>query len=242
MDLRRSSPVSIVLSCIVLLAFAIVPVHGDVAWPTNTYVYFEQNGTPYRGSIQFTVNCYGYSTGVPGAIPILSNVLTTPSDEIVFSYSAACPGYGCVIYEPYYLNYRHIDRCELIGRADNRSFSIPDYSDTPVPPNCTFIQPFDIETEDGYYNTTPEYDICRDKQFYNCDQYLKKVDPSSMLMYVDNRTGQVMPAMEICEQHFTIPQPGTSTSIFPPQGPDYSSKSPVEHLYCSFLSLFGVRC
>jgi len=242
MNPRRHFPVPIILSCIVLLFFTVVPVLGDVSWPTNTYVYFEQNGTPYTGSVQYTVNCYGYSTGRPGATPLLANVFTPPSNEIVFSYSATCPGYGCVIYEPYYLNYRHIDRCELIGMADNRSFSIPHFSDTPVPPNCTFIQPYDIESGDGYYNTTPEYNNCRNEQFYNCDQYLKKVDPSTMVLFIDTRTGKAFPALEICEQHFIIPQPGTSTGILPQEEPDNSPKSPVEYLYCSILSVLGVRC
>ena len=49
---HHHSPVRIVLSCIVLLAFAVIPVYGDVSIPTNTYVYFEQDGVPYNGSVQ----------------------------------------------------------------------------------------------------------------------------------------------------------------------------------------------
>lgn len=289
MNPRRRSPVPIILPCVVFLAFAIIPVYGDVSIPTNTNVYFEQNGSAYNGSVQFAVNCYGYRV-YPGTTSAVPDNSTANSPEIVFSYAASCPGYGCVIYEPYYLNYRHIDRCDLSGVADNRSFSIPGFSDTPLP-NCTSIRPFGMSRgNDEYYNTTPEYDSCMnetyeesdrcdqylaecnpakdtdcgnwiingrtvkdtqnsrscrdaaDKNRTACDTYLKKVDPSSMVMYRDNRTRQMMPAERICEQHFTIPEPGAGNGTLTAQGPDSPHKSPVESLYCNILSLFGARC
>ena len=179
---HHHSPVRIVLSCIVLLAFAVIPVYGDIAIPTNTYVYFEQDGVPYNGSVQYTVTCYGYYS-YPGTASFLSNTSPQNTTETVFSYSASCPGYGCVVYEPYYLNYRHIDRCDLSGVADNRSFSVTGYATTPMPQNCTMIQPYEIGGgKDEYYNSTPEYDTCMNATYEEsdrCDQYMAECDPAT---------------------------------------------------------------
>jgi len=285
---RHHYPALIVLSCIVLLTLAVVPVYGDISIPTNTNVYFEQNGSPYNGSVQYSVTCYGY-TAYPGSPYFTSNTAPENTSEIVFSYSASCPGYGCVVYEPYYLNYRHIERCNLSGTADNRSFSVASFAVTPLPQNCTMLHPFDIGKRLGeYYNTTPEYNACinttyeesdrcdqfmaecspttdkgcgnwiindtyvkntpkaiacRDAASKNrtfCKAYLEKVDPSTMVMYRDNWTGQMMPAERVCDQHFTIPAPGGNVTA--PGHTDTGRRGPVESLYCGILSLFGAGC
>lgn len=230
---------------LLVLACIVVPVYGDVVIPTNTYVYFEQNGQPYNGSVQYTVNCFG-SVAYPGEpASYYPDLVASPNDEIVFSFSATCPHYGCVVYNPYYLNYLHIDRCELIGKTDTYSFSIPAFSDTPVPQNCTSFQQFDIATGDNeYYNTTPAYDDCRNSSGpgLQCDRFLTRIDPSSLVMYIDQRTGETWPAEYICKQHFTIPPPDTGTGIVPAQHPGNTRMGPIEMLYCGILSSFGSTC
>jgi len=283
-------PELFVIAIIVLLACAVMPANADISIPTNTYVYFEQGGAPYNGSVQYTVTCYGY-TAYPGSPSFSSHTPPENTSETVYSYSASCPGYGCVVYEPYYLNYRHIERCDLSGTAGNRSFSVANFASTPMPSNCTMLHPFDIGKRLGeYYNTTPEYNACinatyeesdrcdqfvtecsptKDKGCGNwfindtyvkdtpksiacrdaasknrtaCEVYLQKVDPSTMVMYRDNWTGQIIPAERVCEQHFTIPVPGAGNATPAVQNVNTGGRGPVESLYCSLLSLFGAGC
>jgi len=267
-----------------------MPASADISIPTNTYVYFEQGGGPYNGSVQYSVTCYGY-TAYPGSPYFMSNTAPENTSEIVFSYSASCPGYGCVIYEPYYLNYRHIERCDLSGTADNRSFSVSNFATTPMPSNCTMFQPFDMVRGNGdYYRVTPKFNACENETYNEsalCDQfvtecsptkdrdcgnwivndtyvkdtpksiacrdaasknrtacevYLEKIDPSTLVMYRDNWTGQMTPAMRVCDQHFTIPAPGTQNATPSAQNPHTEERGPVESLYCGILSLFGAGC
>ena len=282
-------PALFVFAVIALLTGAVMPASADVSIPTNTYVYFEQGGVPYNGSVQYTVACYGY-TAYPNSPYFMSNTAPENTSETVYSYSASCPGYGCVIYEPYYLNYRHIARCDLSGTAGNRSFSVSNFATTPMPSNCTMLQPYDIgKGIDDYYKTTPEYNTCMnatyeesdrcsqymaecdpakdtdcgnwvindtyvkntpkaiacrdaaDKNRTACEVYLQKVDPSTMVMYRDNWTGRMMPAMRVCDQHFTIPAPGGNAT---PSAQNFNTakRGPVESLYCGILSLFGAGC
>jgi len=283
-------PALFVFAVIALLTGAVMPASADVSIPTNTYVYFEQGGVPYNGSVQYTVACYGY-TAYPNSPYFMSNTTPKNTSETVYSYSASCPGYGCVIYEPYYLNYRHIARCDLSGTAGNRSFSVSNFATTPMPSNCTMLQPYDIGMGiDDYYKTTPEYNTCMnatyeesdrcsqymaecdpakdtdcgnwvindtyvkntpkaiacrdaaDKNRTACEVYLQKVDPSTMVMYRDNWSGQMMPAMRVCDQHFTIPVPGAENATPAVQNVNTGGRGPVESLYCGILSLFGAGC
>ena len=245
---------------------------------------------PITGVYRSTVTCYGYDS-YPGTASFLSNTSPQNTTETVFSYSASCPGYGCVIYEPYYLNYRAYRPVRPFRCGGQTAISRHGYATTPMPQNCAMIQPYEIGGgNDEYYNTTPEYDTCMnatyeesdrcdqymadcdpatdkdcgnwiindsyvkntqkaiacrdaaDRNRTSCKVYLKKVDPASMVMYRDNWTGEMMPAMRICEQHFTIPPPGTGNATLPVQNPDMARKGPVESLYCGILSLLGVGC
>lgn len=99
--MKKLTLVIIVLMLFIFMGF----VSADVIMPTVTTVYFENNGEPYNGNVEFTVNCYGYSYS-PG--PPVEKEPGTYITENVFSFSATCPEYGCKIYENYYLNYRHI--------------------------------------------------------------------------------------------------------------------------------------
>jgi len=127
----------------IIIAFAIVFLVGfcfikissaDIAIRTVTKVYFEKDGMSYNQPVSFTVNCYGYSYS-PG--PEVEKKFYIPKK--VFSFFADCPNYGCEIYENYYLNYRHIDYCNLEGKTQGYSFKIKKFATSPLPENCNNI-------------------------------------------------------------------------------------------------------
>ena len=179
-------PLFPVITGIIFLAIAIAPALADIAYSTDTYTYFSRDGEPYNGSVEFSVTCYGYYS-YPNAPAFLPNYTPENDNETVFSYSATCPGYGCVIQDPFYLNYRHIRQCDLSGTAGGHAFTVANFSDTPKPSNCTITRsPFDMTLYRGddirYVNITPEYDTCinetREAQ-QRCNQYLEEYDPAA---------------------------------------------------------------
>lgn len=93
---------------------------------------------------------------------------------------------------------------------------------------------------------TQESITCRgeaDADRQKCDQYLEKIDPSEMIMWMDTDSGREEPAQRECELRFTIPS-GNQTpppSDIPLQRTS-APKNPVEFLYCSLLSFFGASC
>ncbi|MFH1533811.1 MAG: S-layer homology domain-containing protein [Nitrospirota bacterium] len=111
-------------------------VFADIAIPTVTTVYFETDGEPYEGSVDYEVNCYGYSYD-PGEGEVAPEGYDPENpEEVVYSYSASCPEYGCDINEGYYLNYRHLEYCDLNGEADGEAFTIEAFADGPIPEDC----------------------------------------------------------------------------------------------------------
>ncbi|MEN6442672.1 MAG: hypothetical protein WC391_03145 [Methanoregula sp.] len=196
----------LVLSCIALASLALPLVSADSLNPTVTTVYFEKDGVPYQESVFFTVNCYGYRCdNYDCSAPKMIAGSAAYVPEIIFSYSATCPGYGCVIYEPFYLNYRHVDRCDLTGVTRNSSFLISHFADTPVP-DCVNFQQFEIgRGYDEYYNGTPEYDECVNKTYREseiCGQYLAGCSPSTDTdcgnWIIDDRYVKKTPAYRSC--------------------------------------------
>ncbi|MDY6953697.1 MAG: hypothetical protein SWE60_19490 [Thermodesulfobacteriota bacterium] len=127
----RLGPMALMLPALAcLLAFSF-PSYADIIFPTTTHVYFTRDGEPHDKPVDFTINCYGYwayDEWRGGAA--LSPGTYTP--ELVFSFSASCPGYGCEVYEPFYLNYRHIDYCDCVGQTEGKPFLISDYGSLPV--------------------------------------------------------------------------------------------------------------
>jgi hypothetical protein len=206
MKSSRNLTIAVILAYLLLTILLIIPVQADVLVPTDTRICFDQNGSPYNGSVQFTVNCYGYRM-YPGKTPVVHDNSTNVTEEIVFSYSASCPGYGCVIYEPFYLNYRQIERCDLEGVTANRSFSIPAFSDTPLP-DCTLIRPFEMMKDDNeYYNTTPEYRDCMNESYREgdlCNRFLAECnpvnDPDCGNRMIDNRYYKNTPESRACRE------------------------------------------
>jgi hypothetical protein len=165
-----------------ILSLLCCPVSGDMLVPTNTHVFFEMDGQPYNDSVQYTVSCYGYRWS-PGSGPVSSGTTSPDKEpEVVFSYSATCPEYGCTIYETYYLNYRQITSCDLEGITREGSFTQRNFSNTPMP-DCTFPRQFDIVSgKNEYYRETPDYRQCLNESFIAadlCDQFLAGCDPGS---------------------------------------------------------------
>jgi len=169
-----------VLLLLITLSLFIVPVWADLILPAITHVYFEKDGAPYNGSVQYTVKCYGYFMG--SASPV------TPSPgsyrpELVFLYTATCPTYGCEIYQPYYM-YGHSDWCDLEGQIDNEWFAIRNFSSNPYS-RCDFVRDRVSKTwgnKTEYYYYSPEFQACREFQddFYhelNINQFWLSTTP-----------------------------------------------------------------
>lgn len=360
---RSVRSVPFFLFILMLILCVILPVSADVSMPTITHIYFEKDGAPVNENIRYTVTCYGHYEYPLIQPETASGLNGTPVKEVIYTYTATCADYGCTVYEPYYLNYRVIDSCDLEGEAGGEHFSIKDFSNTPLPPDCTNLQPFHIMTgprtqnpeyerctdasepkydsctalmaecrpgvdldcieyggrmikdtpasiacyresanatrtcdslrnPDEYYNTTPEYEECvhatyadsdlcsrfmeecnpvsdsdcgnwiidgtyvrntpeaiacrdaADKKRRDCAVFLKRVDPSTMIMWIDPHTKrEAGPALRECTVRFEIPKNDAPPSVFSgDSGLPLPEKSPVTSLYCSLLSLFGVKC
>lgn len=113
-----------------VLGFGVsVAVLADISLPTVTKVYFEGKTGPVHTQVDFTVRCFGYQAWPPSDPPRAPG---SYKPVVVFSFSSKCPDYGCEIHEPYYLNYRHIDWCDLEGRIAGRAFKIERYGALPV--------------------------------------------------------------------------------------------------------------
>ena len=159
MNPRSVSPLSILVITLLLLVI-ITPVTADSTIPTKTTVYFEQNGRPFDGPVSFNVSCYGYMCRDYACHPDPGYGERAPRNaENVFAYSASCPGYGCAIYQPFYVNHRHITWCDMAGTANGTPFIIRNVSESPIP-DCTYDLPFDTEQNNTYYRYPPEYRAC----------------------------------------------------------------------------------
>jgi len=101
-------------------------ISADISIPTVTKVYFEKNSQPFNENLEFTVEGYGYETGLPGSENYTENKLPgTYTPEVVFSFSGKYSHSGDEIYETYYQNYRHIDYYELTAKtSDGKTFKI----------------------------------------------------------------------------------------------------------------------
>lgn len=105
---------------------------ADIISPTVTSVYFEKAGQPYRGKVDFTVNCFGSVCFPHLGKSCGPERLWKLEPSFVFSFSASCPDYVCQIHEPFYLNYRYIRYCSIKGTANGQKFEIQNYAKQPV--------------------------------------------------------------------------------------------------------------
>lgn len=170
---------------------------ADVLTPTLTKVYFYKDGKQFDGEVKYTVDCFGYNQGFDEAEKVTGSY--TP--EVVYSYSATCPSFGCNVYENYYTNYKHIDYCDLTGTAEEKEFSIKKFADYPIK-ECKNLHQWSTSTGDKYYKYTDEYRTCQEEKGYSddtCDQYLKEIPDSEL---IKNPEDQVID--EECEARFDI--------------------------------------
>lgn len=164
-------------------------INADMAIPTVTTVFFTLNDEPYYGQVDYTVDCYGYEYSPWDDYTIADDnpqgninpyidengLRNAPNVDyeptIVYSYDASCSGYGCLIYEPYYFKFLHIDYCDIKGIAEGKDFYIEkaetmpytscnQRENTPFFNGITFVRPttdykFCLEKAGDYYDTSP---------------------------------------------------------------------------------------
>jgi len=165
------------LAALAGIIFVLLPgAMADGYIPTKTTMYFEQDEKPFDGSVSFSVSCYGYVCRDAACSPEPGYGERDPHNaEDVFSYSASCPGYGCAIYEPFYVNHRHIAWCDMTGTANGTPFFIPNVSASPIP-ECTYRRQYEAVMNNTYYRYPSEYQDCIDNAKKNrtevCSRYL----------------------------------------------------------------------
>jgi hypothetical protein len=145
--------------CPIFIRVLFLPVQADLIVPAITHVYFEMNGTPYNGSVDYSVKCYGYFYHT---IPPVTLAPGTYQPELVYQYSAHCGGYGCAVYPAYYYK-AHVDRCDVTGTTGARAFTLQNFSDKPYS-RCDWIPERSARMRGNttaYYYDTPEYSACR---------------------------------------------------------------------------------
>lgn len=192
---RRWEFLVIIISLITVTGLA-MPVSADMVSPAITHVYFEKGGVPYNGSVAYSISCYGYYEWPASAIPNQSS-----PRGLVYHYSATCGGYGCPVYPTYYLQYTHIDWCDLEGKTDGGNFILRNFSSTPYGEEAVDIpgvRPFpygitgssynEDEEYRYYYYVTPEYNACKNQNSSIKNPGRNKSAESRIFMSCNSRT------------------------------------------------------
>lgn len=220
--------------CLLLVMLTAVPTAADILNPTVTRVYFEKDGAPYNHSVSFSVNCTGcYWDMKEWKVP------ENCRQEQVFSYSATCPTYGCVIYETFYLNYKEISQCDLTGETKGTKFSIPNFSTTPLPPKCTDVQDTASDSSDtSTGKTTMEYESCMERNnIKDCNKFLlecKQTSPAEndgncgWYRSETNRTLRTTPAFGTCLNNTREKQKTCNAYLEPATRKSPAAVSPME--------------
>jgi len=147
---------------LVSIILLVTVVSADMVPPKITYVYFDKDGSPYNGSVNYTLTCYGYQMDY-------RHIVLTPGSyqaQPVYGYSDNYTGYGSPSYQQSYLQYTHTDWCEVEGVAESGNFSIQNLSSSYLS-RADVVQdrvPRDIDGLRKYYFVTPEYSSCRHLQ------------------------------------------------------------------------------
>lgn len=152
---------------VVLFAVYCPAAFADLMMPTITHVFFEKDGGPYHGSVDYTVTCYGYTNpGWPSAYTTLTPGTYEPRE--VYQYSATCPDYGCTVYEPYYYKPNILDWCDIAINTGQSEYTIRNFSTRPYT-YCTHLPNPEVlfpNRTGGVFYLTPEYRNCRAYQYY----------------------------------------------------------------------------
>lgn len=113
---------------LLLAGIAATPISADIPLRRQLTLYLFRQGQPYHGAVDYTVRCYGY-TYEPGPDPERAPGSYTP--EEIYSFQAECPGFACKTLRDTYLNYLHIDRCDLEVRAEGQRYVVDNYGRSP---------------------------------------------------------------------------------------------------------------
>lgn len=130
---RLASPSRILLAIGVAIATAglmCLTVSADVPMSEYITLFFEQDGRPYDKPVRFQITCYGYRWD-PGPAPP-TKVPGSYQPESVYGIIGDCPHYGCKISHQIYLNYRHIDYCDLVAETETQRYTLPKFASEPV--------------------------------------------------------------------------------------------------------------
>ncbi|MFA6305499.1 MAG: S-layer homology domain-containing protein [Candidatus Gracilibacteria bacterium] len=170
---------------------------ADIMTPTETTVYFKQAGKEWNKPVEYSVNCYGYYQMWDDDVATLDK-----TEKLVYSYTASCPSYGCKVYDGYYLNYKVINRCDVTGTTDGKSFEIKNYAKTPVPENCSDLNQFIKYDGTKYYKSTAAYEKCYAdgvKSSEECDKLMEEIPEKDILK---DPSGNVLEAK--CVENFEM--------------------------------------
>jgi hypothetical protein len=115
------------LAAVLLAAISWVVVHADIPTPAQITAYFTVNGQPFDAPVNFEISCWGYRSD-PGEREKEPGSYTP---EVVYTYEASCPAYGCRLEHDLYFNYIHIDACDMRGVAGGQPFLVEHYADFP---------------------------------------------------------------------------------------------------------------
>jgi hypothetical protein len=100
---------------------------ADIPTPAQITAYFTAGGQPFDAPVNFEISCWGYRSD-PGEPPKEPGSYTP---EVVYTYAANCPGFGCLLEHDLYFNYRQIDSCDISGVAGGQPFMVERYADFP---------------------------------------------------------------------------------------------------------------
>jgi hypothetical protein len=183
MPMTRYSAILVIALCLCGLAGITGIALADEAIPTVNHVYFFRDGAPYHESVTFTVKCYGFPTESyypPGASMPAFRTRNVTEPELLGSFSASCPSFGCMIYETYRrFKFNMFDWCDLEGetRGENfilRNVTLPVQNGLPscqnIPMTITLNGSRYYQSDEWYDCTRPNYDTSVRKIFYvSCD-------------------------------------------------------------------------
>ena len=115
------------LAAVLLAAISWVVVRADIPTPAQITAYFTVDGQPFAAPVNFEISCWGYRSepGEPEKEP------GSYTSEVVYTYEASCPAYGCRLEHDLYFNYIHIDTCDMRGVAGGQPFLVEHYADFP---------------------------------------------------------------------------------------------------------------
>jgi hypothetical protein len=130
---RLTSAARIVLAiCVAIITAGLMclPVRADLPMSEYITIFFELEGKPYDRPVRFHITCYGYSWD-PGPAPP-TRVPGSYEPTSVYAIRGNCPHYGCKISHNVYLNYIHIDYCDLEAETESQHYTLSKFASAPV--------------------------------------------------------------------------------------------------------------